>query len=228
MVTHAIVLFVDIRGFTRWSEGIEAFQYIDEFINKFYNILDRHFPDTYLKKLGDGAMIVKKIVDDVNVWVTPEISTQLIPREKIRETPEVHVAGLCIKIEEDKIEALIARRNPNRKLFPRLYEGCGGQLTYSESFIEGVKRHFRLEMHIDVDVVESIHKFYEIVESNEPLIPGIEFLCIYRGGIPKSENHSEIKWVNEEELNSIHSNEFIPYLKDDFIDFIEKFKACGL
>lgn len=339
MGTHVIVLFADIRGFTRWSEGIEAFQYIDGFIGKFYKILDEHFPDTYLKKLGDGAMIVKKIerdvtsdlvvgilaenldkikhvedefselcnvfselrgyrtelrlgwglvrgvvktldddgdfiganinkcarlcdiarpfgiviekddfpnlpqssqynfvkqirklegiVDDVDVWVTNEISTQLIPREKIREAPEVHVAGLCIKIEEGQIKALIARRNPNRKLFPGLYEGCGGQLTYSESFIEGVKRHFRLEMHIDVEVVESIHKFYEIIESNEPLIPGIKFLCIYRGGIPKSKNHSEIRWVNEEELKTIHPNEFIPGLKDDFIDFIEKFEAEG-
>lgn len=333
-ITNAIVLFTDIRGFTRWSEGIEAFQYIDEFIDEFYSILKEHFSDTYLKKLGDGAMIVKEIekdvtrellvnmltenldkirhvedkfkelckdffelrgyrtelrlgwglvrgvvkklnddfiganinkcarlcgiarpfgivierddfptlpqnspynfvpqirilegiVGDVNVWVTNEIATQFIPREKIREAPEVHVAGLCIKIEEGNIMALIARRNPDRKLFPGLYEGCGGQLAYSESFIEGVKRHFRLEMHIDVDVIESIHKFYEIKESNEPLIPGIKFLCIYRGGTPESKNHSEIRWVSEEELKLIPTQEFIPSLKDEFIDFIEKFK----
>ncbi|MGB7533284.1 MAG: hypothetical protein WA977_09995 [Halobacteriota archaeon] len=66
------------------------------------------------------------IVDDVNVWVTNEIASQFIPREKVRETPEVHVAGLCIKNENDKITALIARRNKDRALFPGLYEGCGG------------------------------------------------------------------------------------------------------
>ena len=33
------------------------------------------------------------IVDDVNVWVTNEIATQFIPREKIREAPEVHIAA---------------------------------------------------------------------------------------------------------------------------------------
>ena len=43
MGTPVIVVFVDIRGFTRWSEGIEAFQYLDEFVNKFYKILDEHF-----------------------------------------------------------------------------------------------------------------------------------------------------------------------------------------
>ena len=32
---NVIVVFTDIKGFTRWSEGIEAFQYIDEFIAKF-------------------------------------------------------------------------------------------------------------------------------------------------------------------------------------------------
>lgn len=32
MGSPAVVLFVDIRGFTRWSEGIEAFQYSDKFI----------------------------------------------------------------------------------------------------------------------------------------------------------------------------------------------------
>jgi len=336
-ITNAIVLFTDIRGFTKWSEGIEAFQYIDIFINKFYNILNEQFPPEifYLKKLGDGAMVVRVIetdvtsesivdmltknldkirhveakfnelcndffelygyrtelhlgwglvrgvvkklnddfiganinkcarlcsiarpfgiviekddfptlprdstynfspqtrklegiVGDVNVWVTDEIATQFIPREKMREAPEIHVAGLCIKIEKGNIMALIARRETNRKLFPGLYEGCGGQLAYSESLSDGVKRHFRLEMGIDVDVIEHIHNFYEIKESNEPLIPGIKFLCIYSAGTPESKNHSEIRWVNEEELKLIPPEEFIPGLKDDFINFIEIYRT---
>jgi len=336
-ITNAIVLFTDIRGFTKWSEGIEAFQYIDIFINKFYDILNEQFPPEifYLKKLGDGAMVVKVIetdvtsesvidmltedldkiwhveanfndlcndffelhgyrtelrlgwglvrgvvkklnddfiganinkcarlcgiarpfgiviekddfptlpgdstynfspqkrklegiVGDVNVWVTNEIATQFIPREKMREAPEIHVAGLCIKIEKGNIMALIARRETNRKLFPGLYEGCGGQLAYSESLSDGVKRHFQLEMGIDVDVIETIHNFYEIKEPNEPLIPGIKFLCIYSAGTPESKNHSEIRWVNEEELKLIPPEEFIPGLKDDFINFIEIYRT---
>jgi class 3 adenylate cyclase len=71
MDTHAIVLFADIRGFTRWSEGIEAFQYIDKFISDFYKILDEHFPGTYLKKLGDGAMIVKGIESSNSNYAPP-------------------------------------------------------------------------------------------------------------------------------------------------------------
>ena len=73
MGTHAIVVFADIRGFTRWSEGIEAFQYIDEFVYKFYESLDAHFPGTYLKKLGDGVMIVEKIEREVTSELLVEI-----------------------------------------------------------------------------------------------------------------------------------------------------------
>jgi class 3 adenylate cyclase len=336
MGTPAIVIFVDIRGFTRWSEGIEAFQYIDIFISDFYNIITESFSSSrFTKHLGDGAMIIEKIegefsgnqltnvlkteldkiecvekefqklcndfsesrgyrtelrlgwglvrgvikplinngdyiganinkcarlcgiarpfgiviemddfpnlpkdtqynfvkqvrklegiIDDVDVWVTTEISNQLVPREKIRESPEVHVAGLCIKTEGNEIKALIAKRNPNRRLFPSLYEGCGGQLKYSESFEDGVKRHYSREMHIDVQLVEHIYSFYEIKVPNEPLIPGIRFLCKYIGGSPESKNHSEIRWISEDELKAIPSSEFIPGLKEEFIKFIARF-----
>ena len=159
------------------------------------------------------------------MWVTTEISNQLVPREKIRESPEVHVAGLCIKTEREGVKALIAKRNPNRKLYPSLYEGCGGQLKYSESFEDGVKRHYYREMQIDVQVVKTIHSFYEIRVPEEPLIPGIRFLCKYVAGDPVSKNHSDIRWVSEDELKSISENEFIPGLKDEFINFIERFKS---
>lgn len=151
-----------------------------------------------------------------------EITTQFIPREKIREQPEVHIAGICIKTENDKIKVLIAKRNIDRELFPELYEGCGGQLKYSEFFTDGVERHFKLEMGIKVKVLKNIHKFYDIEKANQPKIPGIRFLCIYVDGIPKSINHSEIRWISEEELEVISSEEFIPGLKDDIIELIEK------
>jgi len=293
MRLHATVIFVDIRGFTNWSEDIEAFQYSDGSVNDFHNILNNYFADAdLLKTLGDGAMIVQKIDDsitsdllvaiidrikhvesefkelctvfselhgcetelhlgwglvrgnikslngnndfiganinrcarlcgiarpfgiviervdfphlphdsqynfveserklegiigNVKVWITNEISTQHILREYVIETPEVHVAGLCIRLDGSEIKALIAKRNPDRALFPMLYEGCGGQLARSEYFTDGVKRHFRLEMNTEVDVVEHIHKFYEIAVPNEPLIPGINFYVFIKAETP--------------------------------------------
>ncbi len=341
--TDAIIFFTDIRGFTKWSEGTEAFQRMEKFVNQFYKIIRNLFHDSYIKNLGDGAMIITEIdiesdsiiaiedllvpvlkenlekikqideefnklcnefsarygyrtelrlgwgiargvvkkvsnnhiedyiganinkcarlcqiarpygivierddfpklpsethydfidqirkfddiASEVNVWVTPEIATQYIPREKMKAAPEVHVAGTCIKRENDKISILIAKRNSDRSLFPGLYEGCGGQLAYSELFTDGVKRHFKVEMHVDVEVLESIHRIYRITEPNQPKIPGINFLCIYKDGKPESKHHSDVKWVSEDNFKQIPSEEFIPYLKEDILRFIDTFK----
>jgi len=47
-------------------------------------------------------------------------ATQFIPREKKRGCPEVHVAGVCVKRENNDISVLIAKRNSDRTLFPDL------------------------------------------------------------------------------------------------------------
>jgi len=333
--TEAVIIFSDIRGFTKWSDGTEAFLHIDKFINNFYTIIDDAFPNEYhIKKLGDGAMIVREVISnednpyddilkedlqkikeiedkftelcnrfskrygyktdlalgwgivrggvkkingdyiganinkcarlcgiarpfgiiiekddfavdpsgvlfefspqirklegiavDVNVWVTKEIATQFIPREKKRECPEIHVAGICIKREKDDIFVLIAKRNADRKLFPDLYECGGGQLAASESFADGIKRHLSSEMHIDVDVNETIYKLYEINQPDVPKIPGIKFLCEFKGGKFRSNNHSEHRWVTKEELELIPEKEFIPGIREDIIYFMEQYRA---
>ena len=181
-------------------------------------------PKSITIQLFEQKRKLKGINNEINVWVSKEIANQFITRENIRLTPEVHVAGICIKEEHGSLKALIAKRNDNRKLFPGLYEGCGGQLDRNESFVTGVKRHYKLELNIDVDVIEEIHKFYYINQPNEPIIPGIKFLCVYKNGQEKSENHTEIRWVTEDEIKSLPEEKFIPGLKQDFLDFINKFK----
>ncbi|GAB6163741.1 hypothetical protein JCM12298_29010 [Desulfothermus naphthae] len=337
-MVEAVIIFVDVRGFTSWAEKVDVFPYLNIFTDKFYQILNEVFKDYTIKTLGDGALLIKKLPEsesidlnlqklikeiikkidrvekkfkkmccdlskrhgssiplslgwgvtkgwikplngdfigaeinkcarlcdiarpkgividkddfpilpklpksidieffeqkrklrgllyEIDVWVSKEIANQFFTREDVRLTPEVHIAGLCIKEEEGEIKALIAKRSNSRKLFPGLYEGCGGQLDSNETFVEGVKRHYKLELNIDVEVLEDIHKFYCINYPSEPKIPGIKFLCLYKGGTPKSENHTEIKWVTEEELKKIPDKKFIPALKQDFIQFIHEFK----
>lgn len=167
---------------------------------------------------------LKGLSSPVKVWVSKEVATQFITRENLKETPEVHVAGICLKKENGNIYALLAKRNKTRKLFPGLYEGCGGQLSKNEHFFTGVKRHYRLELNIDVEVQENVHKFYFIQAPEEPIIPGIKFLCVYKGGKPYSSNHSEVKWVSESELEKYSEELFIQGLKSDFIEFISKYK----
>lgn len=168
---------------------------------------------------------LKGMTTAVDVWVTKDIAQQFLTRETIKHTPEVHIAGICLKKNGNAIEALIAKRKNSRKLFPNLYEGCGGQLAENETFATGVQRHYKLELNIDVQVVEDIHKFYYICERNEPVIPGIKFLCIYRDGEPYSENHEHVKWVREEELKALPEESFIQGLKSEFIDFIDRYKS---
>lgn len=164
------------------------------------------------------------IDQDIEVWVTKAIASQFIIRENLRESPEVHVAGICIKRDNKGLRVLVAKRASSRKLFPNLYEGCGGQLARNEYFTTGVRRHFSLELGIEVEVIEDVHKFYFIQQPNEHTIPGIKFLCVHKEGTPRSENHSEVKWVTEAELRSIPDDQFIQGLKKDFLDFITSFK----
>jgi class 3 adenylate cyclase/isopentenyldiphosphate isomerase len=166
---------------------------------------------------------VRKLVgirDDVSVWATDAIASQFLARETLRETPEVHVAGLCFRKERGILKALLSRRSPNRRLFPNLYEGCGGQLARNESFVDGVKRHYKLELGIDIAVQEDRHTFYLIISPGEGLIPGIKFMCRYKSGEPTSVNHTEFKWVSREELAAIPDDEFIPETKNVFLKFM--------
>ncbi|MCL2065566.1 MAG: NUDIX domain-containing protein [Candidatus Cloacimonetes bacterium] len=338
----ALIIFVDVRGFSGWAERVEIFPIIGEFGKSYQNILQDEFSSFTKKNLGDGALLIKELsiepvyqttkkmmnnnnklieqtiksigkvekkfkelcqnlsqirgckidlhlgwgitkgiikkydteyigsdinksarlcgiarpygividkddfqtisyalrgidvkfyhqnrkmqgIGNVDVWVTKNIASQFITRENIKHNPEVHVAGLCFKNENGTIKVLIAKRNDSRKLYPNLFEGCGGQLALGENFGTGVKRHYKLEYGIDIEIFEDAHELYYIQQPIEPLIPGIQFLCRFIEGEPKSENHKEIKWVTYEELINIPEEEFIPKLKDTFLRFFELF-----
>lgn len=55
-----VALFVDVRGFTNWSESNEAFANLDYFILGLGKVLRTIFRGYQYKPLGDGAMLVKE------------------------------------------------------------------------------------------------------------------------------------------------------------------------
>jgi class 3 adenylate cyclase/isopentenyldiphosphate isomerase len=337
--THVITVFLDIRGFTQWSENTKANLYMKDFIGKFYQFIGEEFSGFYQKKLGDGMMLVKEmssppnlgmaqqeildilnkidssdkwfsqvcidfgkdyafkidlslgwgivrgdvnrvedegkladylgadinraarlcgiarpygividknsfydlpqeiskrfyeeayrlkgIAEPVEVYVTSSIRESLFPREEKKETPEIHVAGSCFKLENDQIKVLLAKRNPDRKLYPGCYEGCGGQLARNETFIEGVKRHYLKEMGIEIEVKQDCHVFHEIHSPEEPLIPGIRFLCEYKSGNPKSQRHTEIKWCSISELEAMEDSLFPPGFRKQTCDLVNQYR----
>lgn len=128
---------------------------------------------------------------------------------------------MCI---DDSGRILIARRNPSRHLYPGLYEGCGGQLARGEGFADGVRRHYRLEMGLDVSVDTTILRFYEIRLTDGSLIPGIRFLCHRLGNAEvRSSNHDEIRWVFEAELRGMEEGLLIPGLGVDFLLLFDQY-----
>lgn len=186
-----------------------------------------NFPDAGSSRAPQFYRQTRRLsgLQEVDVWATKEIYTQLAPRERVRETPEVHVAGTCVRRMGKEIEVLLARRNPDRRLYPNLVEGCGGQLRLSESFPEGVQRHFRLELRIEVRVLEPFHCFYLIQEPNLPKIPGIRFLCEQVDSAdPVSPNHSRVWWAKEQEFRQMAPAEFVGGLKEEVVTLLEEYR----
>lgn len=167
---------------------------------------------------------IRSIDKVVDIWVTNAIASSFHRREDVKETPEVHIAGFCIREEKETIKVLIAKRNDDRTLYPSLYEGCGGQLKSGETFEAGVVRHFSSEMGVLVAVYEKLHTFYVIREPSQPCIQGVAFLCRYLSGEPKSNNHSELKWVDIKELKNMEDQSFIPNVKNEIISLVERYK----
>src|SRR5438270_1970723 len=61
MDATALVIFTDIRGFTGWARDTEVFASLESFVNKFLGLVAKHFKQSFVKGLGDGAMIVREI-----------------------------------------------------------------------------------------------------------------------------------------------------------------------
>ena len=222
----------DVNKCSRYCDFARPFGVVID-AKDFQSLSDRKYmatlPGSFKNAFFEKNRVLKGISDGGDVWVTKEIAEQFIPGEALRENPEVHVAGICFKKEHGKNFVLLGQRAKNRKLYPLLYEGCGGQLAYNELFHEGVKRHFEKEYHIEVEVHTDIILLYEIKISNEPKIPGIRFLCEYRSGTPYSLNHipPTPRWFTEAEFRSIPKEAFIPGLKDEIAEFFKKYKSLG-
>jgi len=64
MLCKALILFVDIRGFTTWSADPDVHDNVVEFVQHFDALIKANFADFYQKFLGDGAMLVKELAHD--------------------------------------------------------------------------------------------------------------------------------------------------------------------
>lgn len=195
-----------------------------DFARPFGMVIDKYNFDS-LK--DDKRFIVEKfylrgVSNPTECFISQTISYEYIPREMLRESPEVHVAGFCYRHNENgEVEILLSKRNKDRVLFPDLLEGCGGQLRNGESFVKGVKRHYLSEMRVTVDIPNvNDHLLYEI-KSNNGVISGIVFKCKYVDGTPESLHHSEQKWYTLKQIDNIPEDRFIPKVKEEIKQLFE-------
>ncbi len=91
-IPHAIIIFVDIRGFTKWSTHTEVSRYLGKFIREFNKILKGTFANAFVKPLGDGAMIIELIPIPESVGDVMDLCKNVL--EKIRTTSE-KFAQMC-------------------------------------------------------------------------------------------------------------------------------------
>src|SRR5882672_2706368 len=82
-VSQAVIIFVDIRGFTRWSSHTEVSRHLGKFLRGFYVTLKEAFPKAFMKPLGDGAMIVELIHVPDSVEDTMALCQEILGKIRI-------------------------------------------------------------------------------------------------------------------------------------------------
>lgn len=140
--------------------------------------------------------------------------------EKIHKI-EVHVATMCFN---DKKEVLIAKRSPERSLYPNIW-ACGGGLVWpGENFEDAIKREAKDELGVIVDIIGASGTYeIPIPDSEQKKIPGIKFACMVlsfvNGKDPQiSKEHSEWRWISINELDDFN---FIPGVRQDILEAAE-------
>lgn len=99
----------------------------------------------------------------------------------------------------------IAKRADTKKFLPGKYELPGGHIEFGETLIEGLRREFREEFGVEVEIGDVIYAFTYM--NGQDQVVEIDFLAELQE--PKApitlhpEDHSEYKWVNQHEVEKI-------------------------
>ena len=131
---------------------------------------------------------------------------------------EVHVAGICFRKKNGNLQVLIAKRSPDRELYPNLWECGGGQVHPSENFTDSIKRQMKDELGIIIEPITGLCVYEIKTDSFQKKIPGLRFICEIKGYVNGKEPQIdgkeliEWKWLNISEMDKI---DIIPDVKLD-------------
>jgi 8-oxo-dGTP diphosphatase len=125
---------------------------------------------------------------------------------------QTKIALKGIIVREDKI--LIAKRALTDKIGAGNWEVIGGKLEFGEDTETCLKREVREEVNLEIDI-EGIIYAKNVLINEETQMFLVVYLCRYKDGEVKlSDEHTDFKWVNKEELKTIIS----PEIRKDFED----------
>lgn len=125
---------------------------------------------------------------------------------------ETKIALKGIIVREDKV--LVAKRALTDKIGAGNWEVIGGKLEFGEDTESCLKREVREEVNLEIDI-EGIIYAKNVVIDEETQMFLVVYLCRYKDGEVKlSDEHTDFKWVNKEELKTIIS----PEIRKDFED----------
>ncbi|MED4990109.1 hypothetical protein ETC01_00715 [Geobacillus sp. NFOSA3] len=210
--------------YDKWHEKEDIFEYDERFTSPLVaKIFEQNFellPISKLHKIYMDLNLTEKINElhnMINHLPTPSANNLLssIPEEK---KAEVHCAAICFTSNG---KLLIAKRPDHKSLGGKWEFGCG-QIRMDQSFkdciIESYKQDFGANVEVICDNGEPIPVATYTFIKNDRAIPGILFVAkvLNPEEVEKSylrSKHSEIKWIDIQDIDSLNENDCVKDLK---------------
>ena len=119
---------------------------------------------------------------------------------------EPHQKVVATGFLERNGKVLVLKRSPNETFLPNFFEIAGGKCEYGEDPRDALKREYREETGLDIEVGDPYYTFsYVTHEGARHTVEIVFMIRMVNPGQPVtlSNAHTEYKWLSPNELDSI-------------------------
>ncbi|MDR2603509.1 MAG: NUDIX domain-containing protein [Puniceicoccales bacterium] len=157
----------------------------------------------FAKKREHGS-IIAKIFIGILLFVLCRTNVEGVREEKINKI-EVFVSAYCYRLNRARVpEILLLKRAPSRKLYPDLWECCGGSVRSNESFESAAQRQLLEETGMTATKWKVLECF-EVRVDPDTFVPGLIFTCrVDQNTTVKLDprEHVDFRWVTLNDLEN--------------------------